>query len=105
MQHPNTQSKGNGKSNTCNAEDPNDAGHALVVLPASVLSVDLTCMVDSGAMHNFISETQLAAIEHAHRSMHLWHWIAMPLEISLADNTIMQSGKQVTLPICFGNDM
>ena len=34
----------------------------------------------------------------------MWHWVAHPLQISLADNSMITTGKQVTLPLVINTE-
>ena len=74
----------------------------LLLLPLSVGSQKTTAMVDSGATHNFISNNMLDIIKSASHDCVKWRHASEPLQVSLADNSVVLSTKIVVLSVQIG---
>ena len=60
-----------------------------------------SAMVDSGASHNFISTTMLTMLQSSVPDAVTWQYSSEPLQVSLADRTVVLSTKIATLKLTF----
>ena len=74
----------------------------LSLLPLSVGSQKTSAMVDSDAIHNFISHNILDIIKSTlHDCVKWWH-ASEPLQVSLADNSVVLSTNIAVLSVQIG---
>ena len=71
----------------------------LLLLPLSVGSQKTSAMVDSGAAHNFISNNMLDIIKSTSHDCVKWRHASEPLQVSLADNSVVLSMKIAVLSV------
>ena len=74
----------------------------LLLLPLSVRSQKTTAMVDSGTTHNFISNNILDIIKSASYDCIKWRHTSEPLQVSLANNSVVLSTKIAVLSVQIG---
>ena len=74
----------------------------LLLLPLSVESQKTSAMIDSGATHNSIPNNMLDIIKSASHDSVKWQHASEPLQVSLADNSVVLSTKIVVLSVQIG---
>ena len=74
----------------------------LLLLPLSVGSQKISAMVDSGATHNFISNSMLDIIKSTLHDRVKWRHASDLLRISLADNSVILFTKIAVLLVQIG---
>ena len=81
-------------SNASNAVD-------LLLLPVAIGHKQSSAMVVSGASHNFISTTMLSILKSTVPDAVTWRYSSEPLQVLLADRTVVLSTKIATLKLKF----
>ena len=80
----------------------NHTSNELLLLPLSVRSQKTSAMVDSSATHNFVSNNMLDIIKSASHDCIKWRHASEPLQVSLADNSVVLSTKIAVLSVQIG---
>ena len=79
-------------SNASNAAD-------LLLLPVAIGHKQSLTMVDSSASYNFISTTMLSMLKSTVPNAVAWQYSSEPLQVLLADRTVVLSTKIATLKL------
>ena len=77
----------------------------LLLLPLSIGMQKSMAKIDSGATHNFLLRTMVDILQSTASECISWWYSAEPLQVSLADNTVVLSTKLGSIKTTFdGSD-